>query len=141
MTWETLKRERQARGWSQTEAARRLGVSQPYVAMLERGQRRMTPRLAKRALDVYGLPPTAMPPRGVPAYAGDSAELLATDVAALGYPGFAYLRPRDWDPKNPAEVLLAALAQNDLEPRLFEALPWLVLRFAPFDHEWLVPEL
>src|SRR2546425_12367593 len=78
-----------------------------------------------------------MPPWGVPEYAGNSAELLATDVAALGYPGFAYLRPRDWDPKNPAEVLLAALAQNDLEPRLFEALPWLVLRFAPFDHEWL----
>src|SRR5204862_2965596 len=45
---------------------------------------------------------------------------------ALGYPGFTHLRPRRWALKNPAEVLLAALAQDDLEPRLVEALPWLL---------------
>ncbi len=71
---------------------------------------------------------------------GNTVESLAIDVAALGYPRFGHLRPRDWYPKNPTEVLLAALAQGDLEPRLFEALPWLVLRYAPFDHEWLVRE-
>lgn len=73
-------------------------------------------------------------------YDDNSAELLAREVAALGYPGFPYLRPRSWKPKNPAEVLLAALAQEDLEPRLFEALPWLVLCYAPFDRDWLVRE-
>lgn len=140
MTGETLKRERSTRGWTQTGAAYRLGVSQPYVAMLERGQRRVTPQLAKRALNVFGLPPTALPPLEVPVYSDNSAELLASEVAALGYPGFAYLRPGSWEPRNPAEVLLAALAQDDLEPRLFEALPWLVLRYAPFDRDWLVRE-
>jgi hypothetical protein len=68
------------------------------------------------------------------------AQGLANDLAALGYPGFAYLRPRSWKPKNPSNVLLAALAQDDLEARLVEALPWLVLRYWPLDREWLVRE-
>ncbi len=63
---------------------------------------------------------------------------LALDLAALGYPGFAHLRPRHWTPKNPSEVLLTALAQDDLEARLVEALPWLVLRYWPLDRAWLV---
>jgi hypothetical protein len=49
-------------------------------------------------------------------------ENLASDLAALGYPGFAYLRA---SPKRaPAEVVLSALQVANLEPRLVEALPW-----------------
>ncbi len=40
-----------------------------------------------------------------------NAATLARDLAGFGYPGFAYLRPRHWTPKNPGEVLLSALAQ------------------------------
>src|SRR5262249_50861645 len=42
----------------------------------------------------------------------------------------------------PGEVLLAALSQDDLEPRLVEALPWVVLHYVPFnsDNAWLVRE-
>jgi hypothetical protein len=41
---------------------------------------------------------------------------------------------------NPAEVLLAALAQKNLESRLAEALPWLLLRYPDVDNHWLVRE-
>lgn len=135
-----LKSARLAKGWSQVQAATRLGVSQAYLAMLESGRRRLTPELARRAMKVYGLPPTVLPPSGPSSRHRVDDETLANDLAALGYPGFAYLRPRNWKPKNPSEVLLAALAQDDLEARLVEALPWLVAKYWPLDREWLVRE-
>jgi hypothetical protein len=91
-------------------------------------------------MKVYGLSPTVLPPSEPPSRHRVDAETLAKDLAALGYPGFAYLRPRKWKPKNPSEVLLAALAQDDLEARLVEALPWLVVKYWPLDREWLVRE-
>lgn len=38
---------------------------------------------------------------------------------------------------NPGELLLRALTLDELEPRLIEALPWLLLRFEGFDTEAL----
>jgi len=135
-----LRVARVALKWSQVRAATRLRVSQPYLAMLERGQRTLTPKLALRAAKIYDLAPTTVPrsQRELPARL--DAATLARDVAGLGYPGFAYLRSRRWTPKNPGEVLLTALAQDDLEPRLVEALPWLVLRYSTLDWSWVVRE-
>lgn len=138
MTFETLRSARKARGWTQTEATGRLGVSQSYLAMLETGKRPLTPAFVRRAAEVYELPPGAVPPSDVYRYRADASQHLAVDLAALGYPGFAYLRPARWKAKNPAQVLLDALGEANLEPRLVEALPWLALRFAPFDDRWLV---
>ncbi|HKC70368.1 MAG TPA: hypothetical protein VKB60_02040, partial [Terriglobales bacterium] len=60
-------------------------------------------------------------------------------MAALDYPGFAYLRA-GWK-RNPAEVLVSALAQPNLEPRLTEALPWLLLRYAAqLNRDWLAQQ-
>ena len=141
MTFTDLKAGRVTRAFSQAEAAARLKVSQPYLAMLESGQRRLTPELARRAMKVYGLPPTTLPHSEPEVSRKRSpSEALACDLGALGYPGLAYLRPRNWKPKNPGAVLLAALSQEDLESRLVEALPWLVLTFWPLDQEWLVRE-
>ena len=56
-----LKAERRRHGWGQVEAAERLGVSQPYLAMLENGKRRLTPALARKVVAAYGLPPTELP--------------------------------------------------------------------------------
>src|SRR5947199_556875 len=141
MNFTDLKTGRLAKGWSQVEAAGRLKVSQSYLAMLEGGVRRMTPDLARRAMRVYDLAPTALPPSELNVASNQTAsETLASDLAALGYPGLAYLRPRNWKPKNPGEVLLSALAREDLESRLVEALPWLVLKFWPLDRDWLVRE-
>ncbi len=137
----TLRDARRARGLSQLQAAARLRVSQPYLAMLESGRRRLTPELARRAMRVYGLSPTVLAPAASASLGQPLApESLARDLAALGYPGFAHLRPRSWTPRNPGEVLLAALAQDELEARTVEALPWLVLRHWPLDRAWLVRE-
>jgi transcriptional regulator with XRE-family HTH domain len=139
MTPHDLHRARLEKGWSQVEAAKRLSVSQPYLAMLERGKRRLTPALVQRAVKVYDVSPTVLPPvqakrRELP------AATLARDLARLGYPGFAHLRSQRGQPKNPGEVLVAALAQDDLEPRLVEALPWLALRYSALDWGWVVPQ-
>ena len=135
-----LKWARRQRRWSQKEAATRLGLSQPYLAMLETGKRPLSAQLVRRVVRVYGLPPTALPlpePPRTPTRA--EAQTLAEQLAALGYPGFAYLRRRCWK-KNPAAVLLTALAQSDLEARLTEALPWLLLRYWDLNATWLVEQ-
>jgi transcriptional regulator with XRE-family HTH domain len=138
MKAQLLKAARQARGWTQVEAAARLGLSQPYLAMLERGQRRLTPRLARKAARVFQLPPTALP-LSEPPYppARTDPQYLAESLAALGYPGFGHLRTQQ-RLRNPAELLLSALTQRDLEPRQAEALPWLVMRFPSMDLDWLL---
>lgn len=133
-----LKLARNRRQWTETQAARRLGLSQSYLAMLERGQRKITPRLARKFKTVYGLSPTMLP-------ASDlfeprvklSSEEFAKELSALGYPGFAYIKARVRE-RNPAEVLLEALKQDSLEPRVVEALPWVLLRYWDMDPEWLV---
>ena len=143
MTGRDLRTARLKRGWSQIEAAARLGVSQAYLAMLESGKRgkRLSPRLARRVMRLYDLPPTVLPPSGlVGTLMRADAETLARQLAALGYPGFAYLRPRGMARRNPAEVLLVALAQEDLEPRVVEALPWLLLQYWNLDRTWLAQQ-
>ena len=139
MTRDDLKRARHATALNQAQAAARLGVSQSYLAMLEAGTRRLTPVLARRAMRVYGLPATVLPAaESGPSRQKVDPESVARDLAALGYPGFAHLRPTRWKPRNPSEVLLAALAQDSLDARLVEALPWLVLKYWPLDRDWLV---
>lgn len=134
------KRARKQAGLRQQKAAAELGMSQSYLSMLENGDRPLPPRVARAMVRVYGLSPVALPPsreRWNPEVV-DPAQ-LATDLATLGYPGFAYLRRRRAD-KNPGEVLLTALAQEDLEARLFEALPWLLLKYWDMDTRWLVEQ-
>ncbi|MBI4461431.1 MAG: helix-turn-helix transcriptional regulator [Acidobacteria bacterium] len=131
---------RKQRGWSQKEAASRLGVSQPYLSMLENGRRPLSPALAEQLMRVYDLPATVLPLGDFVPRETLDAQALAEDVAKLGYPGLAYLRSQG-RPKNPAEVLLGALACRDLEPRLTEALPWLLLRYMKdMDTSWLVKQ-
>lgn len=133
---QSLKAARLEKGWTETEAALRLGVSQPYVSMLEVGKRRLTPRLVKRVRSVFGLSPTVLPPKEVREQV--DPDVLARELASLGYPGFAYLHSRH--KRNPAEVLLTALDQRELEARLVEALPWLVLNYWDMDGDWLVSQ-
>jgi len=136
----TLKAARTGRNWTETEAAERLGMSQSYLAMLERGKRKVTPRLARKFKFVYGLRPTVLPtsdefkPRDSVAN-----EEFANEVSALGYPGFAYLKARVKE-RNPAETLVEALSQTNLESRIVEALPWLLLTYWDMNLGWLVKE-
>jgi len=91
-------------------------------------------------MKVYGLSPTVLPHSQLASRPAVNADTLVNDLAALGYPGFAHLRSSKQKPRNPSDVLLVALAQHDLEARLVEALPWLVLKYWNVDHEWLVRE-
>jgi len=132
-----LRSVRQQRGWSEQQAARRLGVSQSYLSMLEGGKRRLTSRVARRAMSVFGLPPTVLPPSPPENHWG--AETLALQLAALEYPGFAYMRSHG-PKRNPAEVLVGALSNDQLEARVVEALPWLLLQYSNTDWAWLVEQ-
>lgn len=133
-----LAQGREKRGWTQAQAAARLQVSQSYLSRLEQGRRPVPARLARRAIQVLNLPPTAQP------LATDNYDVpvltpaaLAAHLAALGYPGLAYQTPHH-APDNPATVLLAALGYEHLEMRLVEALPWVVWRYPGLDWGWLI---
>jgi transcriptional regulator with XRE-family HTH domain len=137
MTGTDLKSGREQKSWTQAQAALKLGVSQPYLSLLEKGMRRVPDRLARKAATLFGLSATKLPVEtnwhSVQAK-DDSA--LASDLAALGYPGFSYLKSRR--KRNPAEVVLSALKTKNLDTRLAEALPWVVLEHPELDWVWLV---
>lgn len=132
-----LRAARRASGLTQQRAAERLGVSQPYLALLEGGRRPLTRQLVFKIVRLYGLGPGALPLDGHDFDAWDSAS-LAEAVANLGYPRFQHLRSRR--ERNPAVVLLAALSREDLEVRVLEALPWLAVEYYDLDWEWLTRE-
>src|SRR5262245_4649073 len=141
MTATVLRQGRLRKRLSQTEAAHRLGVSQPYLAMLESGRRPLTPDLTWKATRLYELSAAMLPHTPLPTRAPQvDADELVRDLSSLGYPGFSYSRPRRRKLKNPGDVLLTALAQPDLEARLVEALPWLLLKYTDVDRSWLVRE-
>ena len=131
-----FKSARLVKGWTQTQAAAHLGMTQAYLNFLENAKRRLTPELVRRAASVYGLSPQLLPlgEAFVPAETND--QRLTELLAKLGYPGFSYLRART-PGKHPFEVLLRALAQKSLDARVAEALPWVAMNYAQPD-PWLV---
>jgi transcriptional regulator with XRE-family HTH domain len=131
-----FKAARLNKGWTQTQAAARLGITQAYLNFLENGKRRLTPKLVGRATSVYGLSPDSLPVPAnfVPQHSDN--QRLSERLAKLGYPGFLYLHSHT--PKeNPSQVLLEALWQDSLDGRVAEALPWVALNYAGPDM-WLV---
>jgi len=134
MTGERLRAGRLEARLTQVQAARRLGVSQPYLSQLEKAERPVTAELARAAAALYRLPATALP---MPESTSEGADpqRLARQLAGLGYPGFAHLRSLK---ANPAAVVLGSLVQRDLGARLAEALPWVLLTYPDMDWSWLV---
>ena len=134
-----IKAARLDRGWTQTQAAARLGVSQAYLNMLENGKRRFTPKLTRKLAMTYGLSPVTLPVSGEFVPGPVDEQHLAESLARLGYPGFAYLRTHTLK-KNPSEVLLMALTQERLAARVAEALPWVALEYWQGASTWLVEQ-
>jgi transcriptional regulator with XRE-family HTH domain len=137
VTGTDLRSGREQRGWTQEQASVKLGVSQPYLSLLEKGMRRIPGRLARKAASLFGLSATKLPVEtqwhAAPA---KDYRSLASDLAALGYPGLSYLKSRR--KRNPAEVVLSALKTKNLETRLAEALPWVLLEHPELDWQWLI---
>jgi transcriptional regulator with XRE-family HTH domain len=138
MNGSTLKAAREISGWTQARLAKRLGVTQAYLSLMESGKRRVPARLARYLVRLLDLAPTALPVTANfwsgkrPAH-----EWLETQLARLGYPGYVY-RKRPGALRHPEEVLLRGLGLDELEPRFVESLPWLLLCHEGLDVQRLV---
>ena len=135
-----LRHGRERKGWTQQEAATRLGVSQPYLSLLEKEQRRVLEKLARTAAKAFRLSAVKLPTQTEwTAIQHKNEDSLSADLAALGYPGFSHVK--GGRKKNPAEVLLSALSAQDLNSRVTEALPWVLLEFPDLDWASLIREV
>ncbi len=131
-----LREVRQQKGWTQTRAAARLGVSQTYLSLLENDRRVVSKHLARKLQRDFVVPATALPVETT-SKASD-AQALANALGALGYPGFTHFkRGRRM---NPAQLLFSALRMPDLEPRLSEALPWVAWHYPDLNWQWLMAQ-
>lgn len=134
MTGSTLRTARTNAGMSQVEAATALGVSQALLSLMENGGRHVTEPVARRVVTLLNAAPEELPVSPETRHGDDQ---LATDLGALGYPGYRFL---GGEPRNPAEVLLDALDRSDLDARLVEALPWLPLQYPNMNWDWLTSQ-
>jgi len=118
---------RKRNGLTQVEAAALLGVSQPYLSLLEKGARPLTATLRRRMKALHRTDDL-----------DSTDERFRAQLSALGYPGFAHVAPAR--PKSsPDALLLCVLAMPDADSRVVEALPWLVQRFTDqMDLDWIV---
>jgi transcriptional regulator with XRE-family HTH domain len=138
MDGKSLKEARLKKNWTQVQAALALDVTQAYLSMLEKGHRPGSDRFVRRAVRVLNLPPITLPLRseevGLPVTS--QRPDFSAELGALGYPGFSYLRVRRR--RNPAEVLLEALNEPDLDSRVAEGVPWVALAYVDMDWDWLI---
>ena len=135
MTVQQWAEGRHSAGLTQVQAADALGISQPYLSQLEKGSRKDGLVLARKAAALYRLPPTALPLPNAPESSAVKPDRLQSQLAALGYPGFAHVSPGK--KCNPAGLDFAALIQRDLGTRLVEAMPWVFGTFPDCDCHWL----
>jgi transcriptional regulator with XRE-family HTH domain len=132
MNGQQLLKARISRKWEQIETAARLKVSQAYLSLMEAGKRPVTEWVARRAVQIFNLPPTALPVKEpVETPQVKTENFLAGQLGGLGYPKFSHLK--NTKKVNPAVVLITALRTGDLESRVVEALPWLIYNFPDMD--------
>ena len=134
MTAAQWKSGREKVGMTQLVAARSLNISQPYLSQLETGLRAACAELERKAARLYELP-TAIPLSESLNVRGGAPDELQRKLASLGYPGFEHVRSRV--ASNPAEVVLSAVVEPDLDTRLTEALPWVLSTYTDLNWEWL----
>ena len=112
---------------TQVDAAVFLGVSQPYLSLLERGARPLTATLRSRLKAVHRTRRSA-----------SDDDRFRMQLSTLGYPGFVHLAGARAKP-SPDALLCSVLAAPDVDARVVEALPWLVRRYVDqLDFDWLV---
>jgi transcriptional regulator with XRE-family HTH domain len=135
MTADQLRAGRLKSGLNQQEAAAVLGVSQPYLSQLETGYREIPDGLARKATSLYRLPATALPLSSRNRLLL-SPEEIGRQLVALGYPRFPRRQVRRRS--NPAELILGTLLNPDLDGRLVEALPWVLITYPDLNWRWLI---
>lgn len=118
-------------------AAVRLGVSQTYLSLLESDRRAVSKHLVRKLQHDFEVPATKLPVE--PRNDANDPQTVANALGRLGYPGFAHCKRGKR--VNPAQLLFAALRTPSLEPRLSEALPWVVYRYPDLNWQWLLPHV
>lgn len=108
---------RKRNGLTQVAAASLLGISQPYLSLLEKGARPLTEALRNRMKNDDGQDEKRT-----------SDDLFRAQLSGLGYAGFAHV-PKSRRKPRPDALVMAVLAQPDADGRVVEALPWLVTTF------------
>ena len=120
-------RWRKRNGLTQVNAAFLLGVSQPYLSLLEKGARPMTAALSDRMKACRGK-----------AEGATWDDRFRAQLSALGYSGFAHITKSRPKPRV-TDFLMGVLARPDADARVVEALPWLVGTYqSQLDFGWLV---
>jgi transcriptional regulator with XRE-family HTH domain len=132
-----LREARQRKGWTQSQVATRLGVSQTYLSLVENGRRALSKSLARKIQRDFEVPATELPVESRDTATGDP-QVLANGLGVLGYPGFTHFKRGRR--VNPAQLLFTALRTPDLEPRLAEALPWVVWHYSDLNWPWLLAQ-
>src|SRR5258708_31189905 len=107
---EDVLRWRKRNGLTQVAAASRLGVSQPYLSLLEKGARPLTAALRSR-----------MKTGGGQGEQRTSDDLFRAQLSGLGYPRFAHVEKSRRKPR-PDAPLMAILTQPDADARMVEVL-------------------
>jgi transcriptional regulator with XRE-family HTH domain len=114
-----------------------VGVSQTLVSLWEQGTRAPSPRRLTQLRELgFQIDPAVIPLRSTLEPAGVD---FAQELANLGYPGFVHCQ-NDEARWNPAQLLVLALAQNQLDRRVAEALPWLAFHYWDINWEWVSRE-
>lgn len=132
MNGKVILKERISRNWEQFETAGKLNVSQSYLSLLEAGKRPVTGKIARRAVSLFNLPPTALPLENTKVLEDSKFDNhLSLHLAGLGYPKFSHLRKSK--KVNPAVILMTALRIQNIQSRTLEALPWLIYQFSEMD--------
>jgi transcriptional regulator with XRE-family HTH domain len=86
VTGDELKNARKASAWTQAQAAARLGVTQAYLSMVERGERAVSSELASKAVGVFEVPATALPLMEYQTRARETG-FFQSMLGSLGYAG------------------------------------------------------
>ena len=137
MSGTEFKTWRRKAGKRQADAARAVGVRQPFVCAVEKGLRPVTPTLSNW---LYSVCPEALTAMSLPSRPEtQSDEKLKEMLGSLGYLGFSYLA-REHRKAGSLEVLLDALKTEDLDQRVTEALPWILVHRSDLDWRKLTDE-
>jgi transcriptional regulator with XRE-family HTH domain len=129
-----LKEARLVAACTQQAAATKLGVTQAYLSMVERGNRPVSTELASKAVQLFEVPATALPLDDFQSGSRDGS-FFASALGALGYSGFSHLRGAART--NPTALLMDALDCDNLDSRVTEGLPWIPVAYPELDWDWL----
>jgi transcriptional regulator with XRE-family HTH domain len=129
-----FREARLAASCTQQDAAQKLGITQTYLSMLERGNRAVSTELASKTVELFEVPATALPFKDSDTSSHDDS-FFASALGALGYSGFSHFRGAA--KSNAADFLMNALDRDNLDPRVTEALPWLPVAYPEMDWDRL----